>query len=124
MATGAGGPVLRARVDDLDVVELHRAHRAFEERALARPRLHEAHPRGGQRDGEHEAREARAWAEVGDRRSAGDGLELERAQAVGEVNVARLFWVAHGRRRGPVGRDECEQGGVALFGIHAAERFT
>jgi hypothetical protein len=62
----AGGPVLGAGVDHLDVAQADLRDEPRQERALAPDALDEPHRGLRERDGQHESRKPGARAEVGD----------------------------------------------------------
>jgi len=66
--------------------------------ALAARGLDQVDPSGRQRDGQHQAREARARADVRDRTRPTQLLDREPGQAVGDVCVRRRRRISDGRR--------------------------
>ena len=85
------GPLLGSRIDDVGVFDAGVGAHPFEELALSRHALDQRDAGLWQGDGEREAREAGAGAEVGGDARAGDLWERERAQRVRDVNVEYGF---------------------------------
>ena len=90
------------------------AGQALDHLALAPCRLHEVDPRGRQRHGKGQARKARPGADVGDARRPRHLRDVERDEAVRQVDPRGLRRCGDGGRRIRLGRERLEEAGKPL----------
>ncbi len=106
-------PLLGPRVHSLGVDRAARRRRALDERALASVGLDEHHSRFRQRDRKREPGKAGTSAKIGNPPGRSDSREFERDERVREVVLGDARWIANGRRRQRILRDERHEGAEA-----------
>ena len=108
--------------DGARVVELGGLDRALDEVALAGHRFDQVHLRLSERGREHESREARAGADVGQPPRRAD--QLDATERVDHVDPPRLLGIANRAERRRVARKQVEDGLKARAELGVAQSPT